>query len=181
MNNPFNEKTLVIIKPDGVSRMLCGEIIRRIEAVGLKLVDAKMTEADEKLAEQHYPETEEWLSAVGKKGLDDYEKYGFDPVETIGTSDPIEYGKMILKFNKDYLMSGPLLALVFEGNHAVEVVRKLVGHTNPIMAPAGTIRGDLAAESAIIANLEKRSLYNLVHASGSVDEANREIKLWFGK
>lgn len=176
----FNEKTLVIVKPDGMKRHLIGEIILRLEKVGLNLVDAKMAQADEERAKAHYPVTEEWLLGVGGKSLGDYEKYGLDPVESLGTKEPKEIGEMIHQFNIKYLMSGKVLAMVWEGNHAIEVVRKLVGSTVSVLAPAGTIRGDFSNESAIVANAEKRSIENLVHASGSKEEADREIELWFG-
>jgi nucleoside-diphosphate kinase len=176
-----NQKTLLIIKPDGMQRGLAGEILSRLERVGLKIVDAKMVVADHELASAHYPVTDEWLETVGGKSLGDYEKFGLDPMEHIGTKDAKEIGEMIHKFNIEYLMSGPVLAFVLEGDHAVELVRKLVGSTVALLAPAGTIRGDFAADSAVLANSEKRSIRNLVHASGTHEEAETEIKLWFGK
>ncbi|OGE30350.1 nucleoside-diphosphate kinase [Candidatus Daviesbacteria bacterium RIFCSPHIGHO2_01_FULL_44_29] len=178
--NQFNQKTLVIVKPDGMRRHLIGEIIKRLEQVGLDLVDAKYTQANEQLARDHYPVTDEWLEAVGGKSLGDYQKYGLDPMATLGTADPKEIGRMIHQFNIKYLMSGPVLAMVWEGNHAIEIVRKLVGSTVASVALPGTIRGDFAIDSAIAANAEKRSIQNLVHASGSIEEAAREIELWFG-
>ncbi len=174
------QKSLVLIKPDGMARNLAGEIIRRIEQIGLKMVDAKMVSASDELASKHYPETEEWLNLVGEKSLEDFVKYDMDAVEVLGTKEPMEIGRLILKFNKEYLMSGPVLAMIFEGPHAVELIRKLVGSTNPIMAAPGTIRGDFCTDSALLSDIEKRSIYNLVHASGSTDEAGREIELWFG-
>lgn len=174
------QKSLVLIKPDGMARNLAGEIIRRIEQIGLKMVDAKMVSASDELASKHYPETEEWLNLVGEKSLEDFVKYDMDAIEVLGTKEPMEIGRLILKFNKEYLMSGPVLAMVFEGPHAIELIRKLVGSTNPILAAPGTIRGDFCTDSALLSDIEKRSIYNLVHASGSADEAEREIKLWFG-
>lgn len=177
----LTQQTLVLIKPDGMARNLAGEIIARIERLGLKMVKAKLVHADDNLASNHYPETEQWLQLVGEKSLEDFTKYNMDPIEVLGTKDPMEIGKLILKFNKQYLQSGPVLAMVFEGPHAIELVRKLAGPTNPIMAPAGTIRGDYCTDSALLSDIEKRSIYNLVHASGEQSEANREIELWFGK
>lgn len=179
--NDFKQKTLVVIKPDGMVRNLCGEILARFERVGLKLVDAKMVEVSEELAQAHYPVTDEWLEAVGGKSLGDYEKNGLDPIKFMGTNEPRKIGEMVHEFNIKYLMRGKVLALVLEGNHAVEIVRKLVGPTLPLLAPAGTIRGDYAMESAIVANALHRSIENLVHASGTPEEAAREIKLWFGE
>ncbi len=167
------------MKPDAMERGLVGEIISRLERVGLKIVAAKLVKVDEELAIAHYPVTDEWLEGVGNKSLGDYQKFGLDPVQSIGTSNPKEIGHQIHKFNMEYLMEAPVLALVFEGNHAVELVRKLVGSTLPLLAAPGTIRGDFSNESAIVANADKRSIKNLVHASGEVAEANREITLWF--
>lgn len=175
------EKTLVLIKPDAMRRNLAGEIISRFERVGLKIVDCKMVQADEKLAAAHYPVTDEWLEGVGGKSLSDFEKYGVDAVEVMGTNDPKEIGKLIHKYNQENLLGGPVIALVFEGDHAVEVVRKLAGSTNPILAAPGTIRGDYSNHSALVGNMQKKPIQNLVHASGTVEEAEREIELWFGK
>ena len=177
----LTQKTLVLIKPDAMKRGLSDEIVARIEKIGLKVVERKEVQASEDVASKHYPDTEEWLGKVGNNTLGDCEKYGFDPVELLGTKEPLEIGKLILQYNKEFLMSGPILALVFEGPHAVELIRKLVGATLPILASPGTIRGDYSGDSAILATLEKRSVYNLIHASGDPDEAKREIALWFGQ
>jgi nucleoside-diphosphate kinase len=179
--NIKNQKTLLIIKPDGMERNLVGEILSRMERVGLKIIDAKMVEVDKELASAHYPVTDEWLVSVGNKSLGDYEKFGLDPIEYVGSNDPKKIGEMIHGFNIEYLMSGKVLAFILEGDHAVEICRKLVGSTVALMAPAGTIRGDFATDSAVLANSEKRSIRNLVHASGTPEEAEAEIKLWFGK
>lgn len=176
----LRQRTLVFIKPDAMARNLAGEILSRLLRVGLRIVNSRMFQADEKLAEAHYPVTDEWLNKVGNNTLDDCKKYGFNPVELMGTDNPKEVGKLIHKYNKAMLLSGPVLAFILEGDHAVEVVRKLVGHTVPILAAPGTIRGDLSNDSAVAANLEHRTIRTLVHASGSVEEAKREIELWFG-
>lgn len=175
----FVQKTLVLIKPDALERNLAGEIISRLERVGLKIVDCKMVQADAELAKAHYPVTDEWLIKVGNNTISDSEKYGFDPKEMMGSDDPKELGEMIHRFNQEYLLSGKVIALIFEGKHAVEIVRKIIGHTIPVFAQPGTIRGDLANESVVFANYQGRSVYNLVHASGTPEEAQREIKLWF--
>ncbi len=143
--------------------------------------EAKMVQADETLATAHYPVTDEWLTGVGGKSLGDYEKFGLDPIAILGTDDPMKIGHLIHQFNIKYLMSGKVLAMVFEGDSAIEIIRKIVGSTLPSLAAPGTVRGDLALDTAIVANSEKRSIYNLVHASGSVEEADREIELWFAK
>ncbi len=176
----INQKTLILVKPDAMRRRVAGQIISRLELVGLRIVDCIYKQADHDLASKHYPVTDEWLTKVGGNSLSDCEKYGVDPMELLGTNEPKEVGKLIHQFNIDFLKSGPVLAIVFEGPHAVEIVRKLVGHTIPVLAAPGTIRGDFSSESAISAGTEKRTVENLIHASGSVEEAEREIELWFG-
>lgn len=181
MMDKINQKTLVVIKPDGMQRGLAGEIIMRFERVGLKIVNAKLVQIDEKLALEHYPVTDEWLKKVGNNTISDCLKYGIDVKETMGTDVDIEIGKMIHGWNVEYLMSSPVLALVFEGIHAIEVVRKICGPTLPLLAPPGTIRGDFSSASALSGNMNKQSILNFVHASGDPAEAEREIELWFGK
>lgn len=173
------QKTLVLIKPDARERGLTGEIISRFERVGLRIVAAKVVKVDKILASKHYPTTPEWLNKVGNNTLDDTEKYSLDVVKMMGTKDPKKIGGMVHQWNMEFLMSSPILALVFEGVHAIEVVRKLSGVTVPLLAAPGTIRGDFSSSSAISANYEKGPIQNLVHASGSPEEAEREIKLWF--
>lgn len=177
----MNQKTLVVLKPDAMKRRLVGEIISRFEKVGLSIVASKVVKVNPDLAKSHYPVTDEWLVKVGTNSLDDFKKYGFDIKEHIGTDEPKEIGKLIHHYNQEFLQSGPVLALILEGPHAVELVRKLVGHTVPILSAPGTIRGDFAGESALVATSSKRTVENLVHASGNVEEAQREIELWFGK
>ena len=173
------EKTLVLIKHDGVARCLTGEILARFEKVGLKIIGLKMVHVDKEFAKNHYPVTEKWFSKVGGNTLDDSRKYGVSAKETIGTEDPIEIGKKVHVWNIDYLTSGPVIAVVLEGVHAIETVRKMVGHTVPILSLPGTIRGDYANNSAVSSNIRKRAIYNLIHASADREDAEREIKLWF--
>ncbi|MFZ5424187.1 MAG: nucleoside-diphosphate kinase [Patescibacteria group bacterium] len=174
------EQSLVLMKPDAVQRGIVGEILARFEKVGLKMVAVKLMQADEALAQKHYPDSDDWKRKVGERTIDDCEKYGIDLMENMGTEDPIEVGSIVKQWNVDFLTSGPVLAIVFEGLNAVERVRSLVGHTVPSKAAAGTIRGDYSLDSAIGANRRKRTIYNLIHASGEVAEAKEEIKLWFG-
>lgn len=175
------EKTLVIVKHDGVSRGLIGRIIKRFERVGLKVVALEFIQSSVDMGEGHYPTSKEWFLKVGERTLQDYRSKGIDPVAELGTSDPMEIGKLVKKWNVEYLTHGPVLAVVLEGPDAVSVVRKLVGDTIPSRALPGTIRGDFGLDSIEQANKQKRPLYNLVHASGEVSEAETEIALWFGK
>ena len=178
----MEERSLVVVKPDGVSRGLTGEIISRFEKVGLKLVAARMLEVSRELAEKHYPQDREaWLRGMGEKTLENYKKFKVDPIKMLGTNDTHEIGKMIQKWLTDYIASGPVLAFVVEGPHAVELVRKICGNTLPLLSAPGTIRGDYAFDSSYLANTGRRAIKNLVHSSGSVEEAQYEIPLWFSK
>lgn len=173
------ERTFVMIKPDGVRRGLVGRIISRLEDVGLKLVGLKILRADKELVREHYPDDPGWLKAVGEKTLMTYKEYGMDPLKQIGTDDPVQIGRWVREKLVEFITSGPVVAMVWEGNHAIEVVRKLVGNTVPLFAGPGTIRGDFSADSPDLANREGRPVYNLVHASGDPEEAEREVRLWF--
>ena len=101
-----------------------------------------------------------------------------DPGETLGTKDPVKIGQLVRRWNMEFLSSGPVMALLLEGPDAVIIVRKLVGHTFPSDALPGTIRGDFSLDSAYLSNLQKRTTQNVVHASGSKEEAEFEKKLW---
>jgi len=175
------ERTFVMLKPDAVARGLCGKIISRFERAGLKIAAMKMLVPDKALVSKHYPSDEKWLSAVGGKTLDGYKQYGLDAEKELGTTDPAAIGRMVKGWLVDFICSGPVVAMALEGNHAVENVRKIVGNTVPTLAEAGTIRGDFSADSQDAANKEKRPVKNLVHASGTLEEAEFEIGLWFGE
>ena len=171
------EKTLVVIKPDGVQRNLIGEIISRLERSGLKLVAMKMMQADEKLIEKHYTIDPQWFANVGNKAIESYKKKGLTPPN----EDPIAIGREVLERLKKYITIGPVVATVWEGSSAVQLVRKICGGTEPLSAQAGTIRGDYTPESYQLADGSERAVRNLIHASGSVEEADKEIALWFEK
>lgn len=176
------EKTLVVIKPDGVVRGLIGEVLNRLERAGLKVVAAKMVTVSKDLAEKHYPQDRETLwMGIGHKTLEHYKELEADAKKLLGTDDPKEIGKLARVWLLEYITSGPVFATVLEGPHAVELVRKMAGHTLPVKAPPGTIRGDLSFDSSYLANTAKRAIKNLIHASGSLDEAEYEIPLWFSK
>lgn len=176
------EKTLVILKPDAMQRGIAGEIITRFEKVGLKMVAAKMVVATRELADRHYPVSRtEFIEGMGNKTLENYEEQGVDPIKELGTSDPHEIGLQLQKWLVDFITAGPVLAFVLEGPHSVELVRKICGHTLPSKSQPGTIRGDYSFDSSLLANKGKRPIRNLVHASGSVEEAEFEVGLWFSE
>src|SRR3990167_6331490 len=173
------QRSLVLMKPDAVKRGIVGEILHRFERAGLKMVAVKLVQADGELAKKHYPDSEEWKLIVGQRTIGECNQYGIDLMQNMGTMDPLKVGEIVKEWNEDFLKSGPVLAIVFEGVNAVERVRSLVGHTVPSKAMAGTIRGDFSLDSALAANRRGRTIYNLIHASGSAEEAENEIKLWF--
>lgn len=140
------ERTLVLIKPDGVKRGLIGELVKRFEQRGLKLCGMKMVWINKEFSKKHY-------ATHIKKGF--------------------------YKTLENFITSGPLIAIVIEGVAAVALVRKIVGSTEPFSAPTGTIRGDFAHVSYHYADKKGVSIMNLIHASGTKEEAEAEIKLWF--
>ncbi len=177
----MTQETLVVIKPDGVARGLTGQIINQFQEAGLELTRLELRRATADLIERHYPEDEAWLSSVGGKTLADYERLGLDPADYFGDATPAMIGRTIKGWLVDYLTQGPVVAMVLRGNDAVTKVRALCGNTVPVMADPGTIRGRFSSDSAAAANTEKRPIHNLVHASGTPDEADYEISLWFGE
>ncbi|MGB7958137.1 MAG: nucleoside-diphosphate kinase [Minisyncoccia bacterium] len=181
MTHPKEEQTFVMVKPDGVRKGLTGEIIKRFEQRDLKIVALEMFMPTEKQMDEHYPKDEAWIRRLGQKSLTTYEKYGVDPVSKLGTNDEFEIGKMVRKWLLDYMISAPLVKMVVQGIHAVDVVRKIAGPTLPYKAEVGTIRGDFSIDSPLLANSEKRAVANLLHASETPEEAQHEIEHWFGK
>ena len=174
------ERSLVLIKTDGVQRGLVGEIISRFEKTGLKLVAMKITLPSQELAEKHYPDwREEFLVGIGQKTLENYQELGINVKEQMKTDEPKKIGLIVRKWLIEYLTDGPVVAMVWEGPSAVSLIRKICGHTLPLKADPGTIRGDFAFDSSALANLQNRAIKNLLHASGSKEEAEYEIPLWF--
>jgi len=175
-----NEKTFVMIKPDGVKKGLIGEIIRRFEQRDLKVVGLEMFQPSKEDIDQHYPKDEAWISRLGQKTLGTYKKYNIDSKKELGTDNDLEIGTMVRGWLIEYMTSAPLVRMVVEGIHAVDMVRKICGVTIPSLADMGTLRGDYSADSPAVANTEKRAVMNLVHASETPEEAQHEIKHWVG-
>lgn len=177
MSDLSKERTLVVIKPDGVERGLIGEILRRYERSGLKLVGLKMVIPSEDFVEKHYLIDPQWRVKTGQKTIESYRKKGKTPP----SEDPLKVTEVILKHLKKYLTAGPVVAMVWQGVHAVGIVRKLTGGTEPLTSDVGTIRGDFTIDSYEMADVDVRAVRNLLHASGSSEEAEKEIALWFKK
>ena len=166
-----------MIKPDGIQRTLIGEIITRYERTGLKLMALKMIAVNEDHVEKHYTIDPEWVRKVGEKSILSYDKKGINPP----SRDPEELGNQVLTRLKKYITSGPVIAMIWEGNQAVGIVRKITGGTEPLTSDVGTIRGDFTIDSYEIADTDDRPIRNLIHASGTTEEALKEIDLWFTK
>lgn len=169
------ERTFVIIKPDGVQRSLVGEIIKRYEKIGLKLVGLKIGIATPEMIEKHYTIDPEWMRKTGEKTIANYKKKGVEPP----SEDPIEITKVVLGNLKKYMTSGPVIMMVWQGAHAVGIVRKITGTTEPLTSDVGTIRGDFVLDSYVMSDTDNRAVRNILHASGTVEEAEKEVALWF--
>jgi nucleoside-diphosphate kinase len=144
------QRTFVLIKPEGVKRHLVGRILNRFEDAGLKIVALKQIWIDEEFALKHYTE-----------------------------DISLKHGEKVRDHLKKYLIEGPVVAFVLEGINSIEVVRKMVGGTEPRTAPPGTIRGDFCHVSYSYADKKEIAVKNVIHASGDEKDALREIDLWF--
>ncbi len=146
------ERTLVLFKPDAVQRGVVGEILTRFERVGLKIVGTKMVSPDKNHYHKHYEEIGQMITRRGEETFN---------------------------ITLDLMTTGPVIAMVFEGVEAVQLVRKLVGPTEPKSAAPGTIRGDYSHMSFVYADAEHKGIPNLIHASGDDAEAAKEVAHWF--
>ncbi len=174
MTSPKKERTLVILKPDAAQRGMIGEIIKRIERTGLKLIGLKLTMATEEQCWTHYNKDEAWFLSKGEKVVENRKAAGL-PIE----KEAIEYGRDIIGALVKFMTCGPVVPMVWEGNQSVGIVKKLVGSTEPLSSDGGTIRGDYTIDSFELANFDSRAVRNLVHCSDETEEAEREIKIWF--
>ena len=168
------ERTLVIIKPDGIQRGLVGEIIQRLERTGLKFVAFKMFIPTEEQCWAHYNKDDAWFEKKGQNTIKNLEALG-SPIE----KPAVEYGKDIVRALVKFMTAGPVIGMVIEGNQAVGIVKKITGGTEPLTSDVGTIRGDLTVDSYDLAVGDNRAVRNLIHCSDEPQEAQREIALWF--
>ncbi|MDP3685401.1 MAG: nucleoside-diphosphate kinase, partial [bacterium] len=168
------QRTLVLVKPDGVQRHLVGEIIRRFEQAGMKLVGLKLVWATPRIIDRHYRHDAEYLTSIGEKTIKGMKELGITMSET-----PLEIGQRVRSYLTRFLAISPVVAMVLQGTNAIRNTRQLVGSTDPLMADIGSIRGDLTIDTIQLADLEQRTVRNLIHASGDPEEAEREIPIWF--
>lgn len=171
------EQTLVIVKPDGLQRGLVGEVIKRYEQCGLKLVGLKMLIPSKEITLKHYSIDPEWAIKSGTKTFESYKAKGLP----LPGKDPVEFAEGIRRKLTDFMSSGPVVAMIWQGMGAVAVVRKITGSTEPLASLPGTIRGDYTIDSYTAADTDSRAVRNIIHSSGSVDEASKEIVIWFNK
>ena len=169
------QKTLILVKPDGVERNLIGQIISYYEKAGLKVIALEgPLQADPILVRKHYK-------------IDDYNYVlTLGHVDMSGKSEQekeSEYNRKlkIVQSTIEYFLSGSVVKLILEGEEAISRAREVTGKTDPGKSSKGSIRGDLGIDSFEFSDKEQRSVYNLVHASGTTQEAKEEIDLWFGK
>lgn len=174
MQHPKKERTFVILKPDAVQRGLMGDIVARFEKVGLKMVALKMVMATEQQCWDHYNKDEAWFAKKGANIIKNREDLGM-PVE----KEALEYGKDIIRALVKFMTAGPIVPMIFEGNQAMGIVKKIVGGTEPLTSEVGTIRGDYTLDSYELSSYDDRAVRNLIHCSDEVTEAEREIKIWF--
>jgi len=170
------EKTLVVLKPDTIQRNLIGDIVSRFERAGLKIIAMKFLLPTREIAYKHYVKSEEEIVALGNRSIEGNRKRG---IEVIG--DPKDVGKKIMDRLVEYLALSPVVAMVLEGNNSIQIVRKLVGSTEPTSSDVGTIRGDYTIDSYDLADSDGRAIRNLVHASANQVDADYEIPVWFNE
>lgn len=175
-SHPKKDRTLVLIKPDGIQRSLIGDIISRFERVGLKLVAMKFVVPTEDQCWTHYHKDDAWFLKKGSGIVTNRTSLNL-PVD----KEAIEYGKDIIRAVVKFMVSGPVVAMIWEGNSSVNVVKKLVGGTEPTTSDVGTIRGDYTIDSYYLCDVDgSRGMRNLIHCTdGDQAEAQREIDIWF--
>ena len=171
------EQTLVIVKPDGVQRGLIGEVIKRYEQCGLKLIALKMIIPTRDQTLKHYSIDPDWAIKSGTKTFESYAAKGLP----MPGNSPVEFAEGIRKKLVDFMSSGPVVAMVWQGMGSVAIVRKITGSTEPLTSAPGTIRGDYTIDSYTSADVAARAVRNIIHSSGSIEEASKEIPIWFDK
>ena len=166
----MKQRTFALLKPDTIAKGLQQEIEKRIEELGLVIVRRKIICATKNQCMDHYDKDDEWCIRQGQRKLNQ---------GASADKSALQHGRRILELMANYFMSGEMVALIVEGENAVELMRKLVGDTEPINAASGTLRGEYSADSYELANHQERALHNIVHTSDSEEEAKRETNIWF--
>ena len=168
------ERSLVLVKPDGVEKHVIGAVISRFESSGFRIVALKMVRPTKAIAEKHYVLEKSWYENMWSNTKKSYEEKGLQVKETA-----LEMGTRVRNALMEELTRGPVVAIVVEGKNVISEIRKIAGATNPKKADPSTIRGMYSTDSYESADKEGRAVRNIVHASDSVESANREIGVWF--
>jgi nucleoside-diphosphate kinase len=173
------QQTLIIIKPDGMKH--ADKIISYYTRAGLKIVAQKTMKADRTLAEKHYTDSDAQVVGMGNKTIAASREAGrYEEMKKLfKTEDPRQIGMKLREFLVKFITSTPVMPIILEGEDAVPLTRKVTGFTDPARAEKGTVRGDMGTDAIVKANNEGRPVMNLVHASGTPEEAEHEIALWF--
>jgi nucleoside-diphosphate kinase len=169
------ERTLLLIKPDVLQRQIVGEILTRFERKGYKIVGMKMLNATQEKVAKHYFDDEEYLTGIGQRAIAGAKKRG----EDVPDMTPLEIGKEIRERNIQYLTCGPIVAIALEGFGVVDGIRKLLGSASPAEGDVGTIRDDYSLDTFALADYVSRSTRTMIHASDSLENAQRELDIWF--
>ena len=170
------ERTLVLLKPDAVSRHIVGEIMQRFERKNMKIVGLKLAWPTKEKAGLHYADDEDWYQETGSKTLANYKKQGVDLDMTAR-----EMAVRIRNTLMESLTAGPVVAMVLEGAHVIELTRKMRGSTSPRDSEPGTIGFDYTLDSYELSDSGGWSIRNVIHSSDSAENADREIAIWFDK
>ena len=170
----LKEQTVIFIKSEAIQRQLIGEVVKRFEQLGLKMTACKMIAPTKEQMAAHYPDSDEWYQSNGQKTYDNLVARGIKP-----EMGPEDLAKRTRQRLIDYFVNRPLIAMVWEGPNAIKLGRKIAGATNPVEAEIGSIRGDYSCDSYEIADGLERSIETIIHASGSTEDAQHEIKIWF--
>lgn len=177
MNRPdlAKERTLILIKPDVIQRQIVGEILTKFERKGFKIVAMKMVNATKKQIGEHYIDNDAYSIETGEKA----KKGAISRGQDVSNWNSLEWGRIIRNRNIAYLTAGPIIAMVLEGNGVINGVRRILGSTSPADGDIGTIRADYSFDNYALADVVSRATRTMLHASDSVENANREINIWF--
>jgi len=171
------ERTLILIKPDVLQRQIFGEILSRFERKGYKIVAMKMLNATKEQVGEHYIDNDTYSIETGEKA----KKGAIARGQDVSDWNSLEWGRIIRNRNIAVLTAGPIVAMGLEGNGVITGVRKILGSTSPADGDVGTIRDDYSFDNYALADVVSRATRTMLHASDSVESAEREIKIWFKK
>jgi len=174
------EPTLIMIKPEAVGRGLMGRILGKFEDAGLRVERIQKFKSKKNILRKHYMYDPGWFAKVGQEAVDQFRNRKTNIIKYLGTKDPMKIGEHIYRWHIRDLQNQEVVVAILSGPHAIRRVIQLVGSTEPIEAGRGTIRGDWCTDSIIYANIQARSIMNLVHRSSTPEEYMREKQAWFG-